>query len=167
MYILLFKPIIRKNIPMLFKWVTMLFTWSKYNHMAIFYKGMVYEMKGHGFQDIDLKKCLKESASIIHAYKFIREFDENKLAKRIKWMYSAKYDALGAMESEGEILGKAIQKFIKNPDNKVFCNEFITLIMQDNHYLPKAFDSNRYSPQELLNKLFQLNLIEKNYEVWK
>jgi len=163
MYILLFKPIPKKNIFLILKWIIMLFSWSKYNHAGVYFENKVCEMKGHGFQEIDLKKCLEESKSKIHAYKFIKEFDERKLKTLIKSMYFKKYDAIGAMTSEASWFSW----FFKPKKDAVFCNEIITIFLKDNNYLPKDFDSKRYSPQEVLNKMLQLKLVNPVYEVWK
>jgi hypothetical protein len=163
MYILLFKPIIHKNIFKPLKWVIMLFTLSKYNHMAMFFEDKVCEFKGHGFQEIDLKECLKESKSKIHAYKFTASFDERKLRALIQSMYHMKYDVIAAIESEASW----ISWFFKKKKDGIFCNRVETIFIKDNGYLPKDFDTNRYSPQELLNKMLKLKLIDPVYEVWK
>ena len=167
MYILLFKPIAHKNIPLIFKWITMLFSWSKYNHSAIFYNNKVYEMKGHGFQAISLKQCLKESKSKIHAFEFIGKFDDEKLKKLFKRLKTAKYDGLGAVYSEAEKLGFFGKLFKSKDENKIFCSEVITIILKENGYLPNDFDSNRYSPQEVLDKMKKLKVINPIYEIWK
>ena len=78
MYILLFKPIFHKNIFMIFKWITMLFSLSRYNHIARYDNNLVREMKGRGYQEISLDKCLKESNAIVHAYKVIVPIDKKK-----------------------------------------------------------------------------------------
>ena len=168
MHILLFKPIIHKNIFMVFKWVTMLFSWSKYNHIAYFYNGKAREAKGKGYRELKLAECIEQSGSVIHAFKFLKPIDKKKLQAFHKKMIGKKFDAIGSIYSEAEKwkwLGWIFKT--KANDDKVFCSEAIILLLQDQGYFPKDRNANLYSPQEVLDRLITLELIDPNFEVWK
>ena len=127
MYILLFKPIKRKlplnPIRTIAILITMIFSRSKYYHMARYDNKIVREMKFKGYREITLEECLKDSNAKIHAYKVIKPIDEKILKAHNKKMKTAKYDAKGALYSEAEKWSLIAWIFKKEKDDKeIFCN---------------------------------------------
>lgn len=167
MYILLFKPIKHQNIFMIFRWIIMLFSWSKYSHMARYDNGLVREMRGKGYQEITLKESLATSKSRIHAYKVIKPIDEKKADAYNKKMIDVKFDVKGALYSEAEKWKWSSWIFRRKAnDKKVFCAEDSIRFFQDQGLFP-IINANLFSPEEALKRFKRLKIINPNYEVWK
>lgn len=145
----------------------MLFSRSKYNHIARYDNSLVREMKGHGYQEVSLMDCLEESKAKIHAYKVIAPIDEKKAASYNKRMKGVKYDIQGAMFSEVEkwtVISWLFKK--KANDDEMFCSEEVVRFFQDQELFPLV-NPNLFSPQEVLERLIRLKVINPNYETWK
>ena len=167
MYILLFKPIKHQNVFMIFRWIIMLFSWSKYSHMARYDSELVREMRGEGYQEISLKQSLATSKSRIHAYKVIKPIDEKKAKAYNKKMTGVKFDVKGALYSEAEKWKWSAWIFKRKAnDKKVFCAEDSVEFFQDQELFP-IINANLFSPQEALERFKKLGIINSKYEVWK
>ena len=174
MYILFFKPIFSFShfLRYPFKWVIKLFSQSKFNHIAHTFvqdgKMFVSEAKSPYHRHIKLKDCFKEAKSKIYAYKVIKPLDYDKLVKFEAQIVGRAYDAKGAIYSEAHKwgwFGKLFKR--KKGDKKQFCSETVIELCQDQGWINKELNENLYSPQEVLEILLDLNIIEPRAEIWE
>ena len=145
----------------------MLFSRSRYSHMARYDNGLVREMRGNGYQEIILQESLSTSKSRIHAFKVIKPIDKKKANEYNKKMVGVNFDVKGALFSEAEKWKWSAWIFKKKTNDKeVFCAEDSTRFFQDQGYFPKA-NPNLFSPQEVLERFISLKILDPNYEVWR
>ncbi len=174
MYIVFFKPIftIKHFITYPLKWVIMLFSQSKFNHVAhtLEKNGLTYiaESKGKGYRHITLEESLKKSNSVLYAFKVKKKFNKENLEKFEKSMFNKKYDFIGAIYSEVHhipILNKIFKR--KKNDKKVFCSEAELRMCVALNFIPNIYNSNEFSPQEYFELLTSWEIINPEPEIWQ
>jgi len=181
MYIIFAKPIstFKNVLTHPFKWVIKIFSQSKFNHTAHTIPKeiaigdhsdediIISEAKSPYYRHIGLKRWFKESQSKIFAYKVIIPIDEEKLKSFERKIHGRAYDAKGAVYSETEkwFIGKLFKR--KNSDKKIFCSEANIRMFQELGHLPKNINGNLYSPQEFLELILDLNLVNPTPELWE
>ena len=173
MYILFFNPIFsfENFIKYPFKWVIKLFSQSKFNHVGHTIikneKMFVSEAKSPYYRHIELDKCIKESKSKVYAYKVVKDIDYEKLKKFERKMLGRSYDTKGAIYSEAHkvpILGNIFEA--TKGDEKQFCSETEIELYQNQAWIDNRLNENLYSPQEVLELILDLEIVNPKYEVW-
>ena len=176
MYFLFLRPIFtwKHLFTKPFKWVIRGFSQSKFHHAASTFKNRrrnyIGEAKYPKYRHVPLKKWIEEESKFnkIYAHKVIKPFDEKELLEFEKGMLGRKFDLKGSIYAEAHNIPFINRLFKRDPDDiEPFCSEAKVELAERLGFINPVKNSNYYSPQELLELLIDIKVVNPESEIWK